>query len=399
MGQKLFVFAVLVLLVLPGWAFERTVEVFSTDDKPIAGAKIYYREFTGRIDPVFYGPTGFAETVLTTDAQGRVRIDKDIPARMSWAFATDYALILADGYTPALLPLQQLQNRICLKPVTYYPLTFTLPDGTPAAGATFVVTSVDNKVFQANNPFSGIATPQFIVTADDKGVAQFPDIGTGRMLNGVAYTAGYVNEAVSLQIHGMGPVTIPLKPAQQVKGVVTDAKGNRLAGAVIRCAEFLLPAVVSDRNGQFTFAHLPTTVPPLRVAGRDVDGTLTLYIDADNCARQGISLLPTGAKADQYAITMAPLITITGQILDRNTGQPVTNSRKYGYYIYVRHDLGRYAEGRTSGTFFISKLDGTFSIQIPAQACLEVRDSMAAGSFKPVIYHDGDAITLTSVSR
>ena len=399
-----------VLLVLPALAYNRTVEFRSVNEDRVAGAKLYYHEFTGRIDMVSFGPTGGTEEVLTTDAQGQVQINKPIPERMPSAFGSDYALVIAERYMPQLISLHNLQNRIYLRPIAYHQLSLVLPDGTPAAGATFIATAVGGRIHQLNNPFSGVATPCFRVTADQRGIALLPcirsattkDGDSGVLINGIAFTDGYVNEAVSLQAMGPTKCTITLNKAKQVRGVVMDAKGRAVADAVIRCAEYTLPAVRTDQQGQFVFSALPTTVPQVQVAGRMVEGTLNLYIDAPGSARQGISLLPTAAKADRYRITLEPLVTVTGKLLDRATGEPVTNSRQYGYYILVRHPLGPYGEGRIGSTYVVTSKDGTFTAQIPQQACLEVNTSMSGSvrtPFTPGNYHEGDSITLQAVSR
>lgn len=406
--HRMLLLALCLLLVLPALAYPRTVEFRSLNEEPIAGAKLYYREFTGRIDRVYFGPTGYTEEVMTTDARGEVQIDKAISERMPSAFGSDYALLIAAGYTPQLVSLGNLQNRIYLRPLEYHQLTLVLPDGTPAAGATFAAVSEGGKIHQLNNAFSGITTPYFRVTADQHGIARLPCIRTattkdgecGVSITGVAFTNGFVNEAVTVQ--GIGPTqsVVTLNKAQQVRGVVTDTKGRPIAGAIIRCAEFLLPSTHTDQQGNFLYNILPTAVPSQQVAGRTVEGTLTLYIDAPGCARQGISLAPTSVKTDAYRLVLEPLVTVSGKLLDRASGQPVVNSRKYGYYIRVRHALGPYSEGRTGSTMLVTNQDGTFTAQIPRQACLEVTDSMAIREpFTPGDYREGDVITLQAVSR
>lgn len=408
MFHRFVLLAVVVSLSLPLLAYMRTVSLVSVTGQPISGATIYYREFTGRIDLVGYGPTGFSEEVFTTDATGNVKIDKPFTQRMPSAFASDYALIVADGYNPQVIPVMDLQNRIYLRPASYHQVLLTLPDGRPAAGATFIVTAVSGRTFPINDPFSGVDTPALKFTADENGCVMLPCLrtATGKdsenhvMINGIAFREGYVNAAVVLRTMFPSKYPIALQPAQQVRGVVTGVDGKALSGATIRCAEYLLPAAVSDARGIFVFNYLPVAVPPLVTRGGNVEGTLTLYVDYPGCARQGISLLPTSVKTDRYQITMEPLVTVTGKLIDRNTGEQVTNSRKYGYYLLVRHSLGQYAEGRVGSTYYVTEPDGTFTIQIPRLASLEVNESPGIRTpFKPVEFREGQEITLPSVSR
>lgn len=408
MKMKLSLCGVLACLLLPTWAMGNQVVILSPDAKPIVGAKIYCREFTGRLDTLRYGPTGFTEEIYTSDAQGRAEVGRGVATRMPGAFGTDYALILADGYDWQLVPRDDLHGTIYLKPVELQQFVFNLPDGSPAAGATFIVTGVSRKTYLLNDPTCGVKTPFLIAVADNKGMATLPcvrkditrDGVTDAYLYGVAYTDTYVNEKVALHEQGEGTSTIELHPAQQVKGVVTDARGNKLAGAIISCDEYPLPVASSDKNGEFTFAHLPTSVPQVTYGQQTFDGLLSLNIDFANCVRQGISLLPTRVKADKYVIKMEPLITVTGKLVDK-AGQQVTNSRKYGYYILIRHDLGPNAPGRTSSTFAETNQDGSFTLQTAPQSCLDVRDSFRdpTSLFHPTTYHDGDAITIPGESR
>lgn len=400
--------ALFVLLSLPVLAYDRMVEFRSVNEEPVAGAKIYYREFTGCIDRVNFGPTGVTEEVLTTDAQGQVRISKAIPSRMASAFGSGYALVIAEGYTPQLVSLGNLQNRIYMRPIAYHQLSLVFPDGAPAAGATFIATAEGGRTHQLNDPSSGVTTSYFKVTADKDGIVLLPCIRTatakdsvsGVLITGVAFSDGYVNEAVSIQSLEPAKSVITLKKAQQVRGVVTDAEGHPIAGATVRCAEYLLPPALTDAQGNFRVSNLPTAIPPQKFGGRNVESPLTLYVEAPGYACQGISLLPTQAKADPYRITLEPLVTISGKLLDRTTGQPVTNSRQYGYYIRVRYGLGQYSEGRTGSTILVTNLDGAFTAQIPRQACLEVTDSMAIRTpLTPVDYHEGDVITLQAANR
>ena len=403
-----FSLLLLVLLLLSPVFAERTVEFRSLTDEPVVGGILYYREFSGRIDPLFFGPSGMTEEVFTSDANGRVSFDKPRSSRMPSAFGSDYALFLAGGYTAQLISLQDLQNQIYLRPSSYCKLKLLLPDGSPAAGATFIATA-NGKTHQLNNPFTGVSTACFNVTADKDGVVTVPSIrraieknsSTDVRIDGIAYLDGFVNEDIVLQSLGK-EVTATLRPAQQVQGVVVDLAGNAITKASIRCAEYLLPAAQSDTQGRFRFSNLPVTVPPFQAGGRAYDGTLNLYIDAPGYARQGIKLLPNATKVDNYRITLEPLVTVSGKLIDPVSKEQTTNSRKVGFYILVRHSLGEYSDGHINSTLFVTEQNGTFSAQIPRQSCLEVNNGMSIGTRTPFIagdYQPGDVIMLSAASR
>jgi len=180
-------------------------------------------------------------------------------------------------------------------------------------------------------------------TSDAAGEYRFAPGARGALLTTSA--AGHESQALYLDVAGMRDrydFVLGAARAPNVRGVVVDASGGVVAGALVLAhADTRSDVVATARtaeDGRFALA-----VPP---------GPLTLVAQAEAYASANLEL---EAPADQVSLLLAATSALTGVVVDDETGRPVPDVLVSAYARSVVHPTGAHVATDIEGRF---RLDG-----------------------------------------
>lgn len=419
--------ALTLAILLGGWlvAHAETVHLVRMvklpDGKPAVGVTVLARTFQYEESTNFNNPTPtlLREYRFATDKQGRLAVD--IPTayskEMGVVSLVGYLLLEKPGYAPAISAFTGPGSdpTIILEPA--YTLTGTVVDTDkhPVPHATVTVHLLESQMVQGvlvlNQAAKGIVTPAFTTVTDETGAFTLPGLAAGynpvrayvsasATLKGLTLV-GWTSQITFLRtippdaFHGpvphiptgwgnpFTPAVITVLPALQVQGTVTDAvSGQPLPGAAVSAVgepawQFgNVKPVTTDATGHYMLEGIPASVTKLLIVAAHKG-----YAPERGKAaglHVGTADAPGTMSETPVAISLRPLVTVTGTVTDKVTHRPPS----------APFTLRAYYDDGVDTIPFSMTADGTdpwlpptapFSVQLPAgKTRLEAQ--VAAGS-------------------
>ena len=339
------------------------------DGRPAAGVAVLARTFRHEenSDGNNPAPTLLREYHGTSNAQGRVALD--LPTTDAYRepvySLSGYLLLEKPGFAPAISTFSGSgsEDTITLEPA--YTLTGTVLSAgkLPVPHATVTVHMVESEMIQGvivlNHAAKGIFTPTFTTVSDEKGVFSLPGLAAqynpvrayvsatarvdGLMLVGAtsqitflaqqvippgAFHSGPLLHYPTNWGNPFTPAVITVSPALRVQGRVTDdaLRGKALSGAVVSAAgepawQFgSVSPVTTDVDGQYTLEGVPASINKL-LLGAVHQGYAPGRAKAPGL-RAGSADDPAVLPETPITISLRPLATVTGTVMDKVTGQP-----------------------------------------------------------------------------
>lgn len=354
--------------------------VLLPDGRPAEGASVLVRTFqydehTNSNNPA---PTLLREYRFITDAEGCVNIifPTTYPKERRVDSISGYLLFEKSGYAPAIAEIRDLSAEITVMLEPAYTATGRVmsADNHPVPHATVTLHMIakpfNQEVTVLNNAAKGIVTPVFTTVTDDQGVfklsgpaAQYRPIrayvSASATINGQILVGG--TSQITFLAHRVIPpgtfhsgvaalllpgdwgnpsaaVVITVFPALQGQGTVKDAfSGKPLSGAVVTATgepawQFgCVPSVTTDNSGHYTLQGVPASISKLLVGA-----TAKNYAPARAKATElhvGTADTPATFSETPLAISLRPLTTVTGTVIDKVSNQhPVAPYNLKVYY-------------------------------------------------------------------
>ncbi|MHB9109145.1 MAG: HEAT repeat domain-containing protein [Armatimonadota bacterium] len=373
----------LVILAGNALAAKMTInrQILLPDGKPAAGARVVIRTYTATEQFKM-------DTRVVTNANGVFTAEVEYETHPHPAFRSGYIIVDAPYCSLALMEFRPWGAGDPLRLSKAYTQSGTVVDlaGKPIANAQIHIGSINDGggfAWAMNVPARGIKTPEFTAVSNEQGVFALRGITIertafvscdlwmqaevdGQPLRGAARSFSFWPQGEPKDRLGL-PAVFTLSPTLALRGRVLNAlTGAPVAGASVKLDGYrpesfrsLLP-VVSGPDGTFTFRSVPAAEQLFAVATHPQMGIgwkLVAKGEFDRGVTKPITTLP-----NEVVLSLHPMTTVTGRVIDRDTGQPPVPVKMAISVEYEGgYNDGRIALGRgATGTFM--KPDGTFSL-------------------------------------
>ena len=398
------------LLLLAGSTSAEVTHITQTlllpSGQPAVGAKVEIRtvhDETGALKK---------ELNIVADATGTFSADVDLDRTTHPLQLKGYVIIDAPGTALAFESIDEVQGRsfrheglLRLRTGGILSGTVTTSERTPVANATVTLHefSVGPSYWRLNDAGAGFVTPEMVTKSASDGTWALRPVAIEEQTfgNGQAFlraelsaTAKVKNEtwAGSTELVPQEASTPPparpdpfrqivLYPTVTVRGQVVNAEtGKPIAGAKLKIAAYpdsitvTIPAATSEPAGHFMFANVPA-VFELFVTASHPDlsqGWTRITPETPRMVIDG-----TGPRVyDNVLVTLHSTATISGRIIDTETGQPpspvgLRSATLYAYYNDSFNDgyikvggFGVRANIQPNGIFSLQTALGSNDIQI-----------------------------------